>query len=50
MKSVLPAVANGCSEAADISDTTATGPVANCRLEPNRAATMGGRKAAYRPK
>ena len=28
------------------SDTTATGPVASWRLEPNRAAIIGGRKAA----
>ena len=42
----LPAVASGSREAAVISETTATGPVASCRLEPNRAATIGGRKAA----
>ncbi len=41
-----PEVASGSSAAAVISDTTATGPVANCRLEPKRLATIGGRKAA----
>ena len=46
----LPAVASGSSEAEVISETTATGPVASCRLEPNREAIMGGRKAAYKPK
>jgi len=30
-------------------DTMATGPVASWRLEPNRAAIMGGRKEAYKP-
>ena len=45
----LPAVASGSSEAAVMSETTATGPVASWRLEPNRAATNGGRKDAYRP-
>ena len=49
MNSALPAVARGSSDAADMSDTTATGPVPSCRLEPNRAATMGGRNAAYKP-
>ena len=28
---------------------TATGPVPSWRLDPNRAATIGGKKAAYRP-
>ena len=46
MKPLLPAVASGSSEAAVISDTTATGPVASCRLEPKSAATIGGRKEA----
>ncbi len=45
----LPTVASGASEAKVISDTTATGPVASWRLEPKRAASIGGRKAAYRP-
>jgi len=39
MKAAPPAVAV-------ISDTTATGRVASWRLDPNNAATMGGRKAA----
>ena len=32
-----------------IRETMATGPVASWRLEPNRAATMGGSSDAYRP-
>ena len=42
----LPAVARGSKDAAVIKETTATGPVASCRLEPNRAAIMGGKKEA----
>jgi hypothetical protein len=37
---------NGPMAAAVIRETTATGPVASCRDEPNRAATIAGRKAA----
>jgi hypothetical protein len=40
----LPAVASGAREAAVISETTATGPVASWRLDPNRAAIIGGRE------
>jgi hypothetical protein len=30
-------------------ETTATGPVASCRDDPKKAATIGGRKEAYKP-
>ncbi len=50
MYSTLPAVASGSRVADVISETTATGPVASCRLEPKSAATIGGRNEAYRPK
>ena len=45
----LPPVARGAREADVIKETTATGPVASWRLEPNNAAIIGGRKEAYRP-
>ena len=45
----VPTWAKGARAEAVSSDTTATGPVASCLDEPHRAATMPGRKAAYRP-
>jgi len=45
----VPGVANGASEDAVSSDTTATGPVPNWLDEPHSAATITGRNAAYRP-
>ena len=33
-----------------INDAMATGPVDSCREDPKKAATTGGRKAAYSPK
>ena len=42
----LPVTAMGSKAAAVIKETMATGPVANCRLEPKRAATTGGRQEA----
>ena len=44
-----PKPAYGCIAAADINDTTATGPVPNWRDEPNKAAIITGKKEAYKP-
>jgi hypothetical protein len=49
IKPSLPVVARGLKDAAVISETTATGPVASCLLDPNSAAIIGGRKDAYNP-
>jgi hypothetical protein len=49
MKASEPGAASGVSAEAVSSEATATGPVPSWFDEPHIAATMTGRKAAYRP-
>jgi hypothetical protein len=50
MKVSEPGAASGVSADAVSSETTATGPVPSWFEEPHSAATITGRKAAYKPK
>ena len=49
MYSLVPDTAKGSRAAAVISETMATGPVDNWRLEPKIAAINGGKHDAYNP-